>query len=134
MFKPVSANSIAEYLSSLNEPRKYEVTRLHEIIKETVPQLKPVWANNMIGYGMFHYKYASGREGDWPMISLASQKNNISLYVNAADDKGYIAERYQDRLPYANIGKSCISFKRLEDVDLDVIKEVLLAADDLASK
>lgn len=133
MFKPVTAKNIDGYLAAIEEPRKSEIIKLHELIQQTVPELKPNWTFNMIGYGMFHYKYASGREGDWPMISLASQKNYISLYINAADDQGYIAERYQDRLPKANIGKSCIRFKSLADVDLNVIKEVLLAGADIST-
>jgi hypothetical protein len=79
----------------------------------------------MIGYGPFHYKYASGREGDWFRIGVASLKQYISLYSCAADARGYVAERYRKRLPGADIGKSCVRFKRLDDLDTAALKALL---------
>jgi hypothetical protein len=77
MFKPVKAKTIDEYIDSIEEPRKSEILKLDKFIKEAAPGLKPHFAYNMLGYGSFHYKSKSGREGDWPVISLASQKNYI---------------------------------------------------------
>ena len=74
MFKPTAAKSVAEYLSLINELRKSEILNLHKFIQKIVPKLKSYFASNMIGYGEFHYKSKSGREGDWPVIALASQK------------------------------------------------------------
>jgi hypothetical protein len=71
----------------------------------------------MLGYGPFHYRYASGREGDACRLSIASNASYISLYCLAGDDDGYVAERYVDRLPKAKIGKSCVRFKKLADLD-----------------
>jgi hypothetical protein len=82
----------------------------------------------MIGYGRFHYRYATGREGDASLIALSSRKQYISLYVLCADAGGYLAERYADRLPRANIGKSCVRFKRVDDLDLDALRELLTEA------
>jgi hypothetical protein len=80
----------------------------------------------MLGYGPFHYKYASGREGDTALVGIANNKQYISLYVIAAnEEEGYIAGSYQDRLPKASIGKGCVRIKRLSDVDLDVVAELL---------
>jgi uncharacterized protein DUF1801 len=82
----------------------------------------------MLGYGRFHYRYASGREGDASLIALSSRKQYISLYVLCTHDGGYLAEQYADRLPKASIGKSCVRFKRTADVDLDVLRELLTEA------
>ena len=71
----------------------------------------------MLGYGPYRYRYASGRGGDACRLSLASNASYISLYCNAADEDGYVAERFVDRLPKASIGKSCVRFKRLDDLD-----------------
>ena len=79
----------------------------------------------MLGYGRFRYRYASGREGDASLIALSSRKKSISLYVLSADESGYLAERYVERLPKASIGKSCVRFKRTDDVDLGVLRELL---------
>jgi hypothetical protein len=58
-------------------------------------------------------------------VGLASNKRYISLYVVGADDQGYVAERYKTRLPKADIGKSCVRLKRLEDVDQGALQELL---------
>jgi hypothetical protein len=125
MFKPSAASSTEEYLSLIDEPRKSDIVKLDEFIKATVPEANAYFASNMLGYGKYHYKSKSGREGDWPVIALASQKNYISLYVCSVKDGTYIAELYKKNLPKAEIGKSCIRFKKLEDVDLKVIGEIL---------
>ena len=83
----------------------------------------------MIGYGRYHFRYASGREGDWCLLGLASHKRYMSLYVTAEDGKGgYLAEAYRDRLSKADIGKSCVRFRRLEDLDQEVLREMLREA------
>lgn len=123
------AETPAQYVASLEEPRKTQIAELDVFIRKTLPKQKPFMLAGMLAYGPFHYKYASGREGDWALIALASQKNYISLYVCAVDGKNYIAEKYKKELPKANIGKSCIRFKKLEDVDLKVITRILKEAE-----
>jgi uncharacterized protein YdhG (YjbR/CyaY superfamily) len=120
-----SATSPSEYIAALNEPRRSEIAELHKLIRKTVPNLKPVIHSGMLGYGRFHYKYASGREGEACRIAVASNKTYISLYALGTDERGYVAERFKKRLPKASIGKSCVRFKRLEDVDPVVLKELL---------
>ena len=122
-----TATTPEEYIHRLIEPRKTEIKALHDLVRETVPDLEPFMHSGMIGYGKYHYRYATGREGDWCMIALASQKNYISLYVVASCDGAYVAEGYKERLPKANIGKSCVRIKRLADVDLDVVRELVKA-------
>jgi hypothetical protein len=122
-----TAKTPAEYLTSLNEPRKSELRKLHSLIRKTAPKLKPFIGRGMIGYGPYHYVYASGREGDSARIGLASQKHYISLYVECIDGK-YRVEEYRDQLPKASIGKCCIRFKKLADVDLKVIEALIKKA------
>ena len=85
----------------------------------------------MLGYGEYHYRYASGREGEASIVALASHKRYISLYVQCTADGRYLAESYADDLPRASIGKSCIRFKRLADVDVDVVRDLLAEAREL---
>ncbi len=129
MFKPTTAKTPEEYISLIDEPRRSEIRELHELIQKTVPKLKPHILAGMIGYGTYHYQYASGREGDWSIIALASQKNYISVYVCASDGKEYVAEKYKSKLPKANIGKSCIRFKHISDLDLKILQEVIRAGE-----
>ncbi|MCX6620750.1 MAG: DUF1801 domain-containing protein [Acidobacteria bacterium] len=123
--KPAGARTVAEYFEQIDEPRQSDVRALDALITKTVPELKPSIQAGMIGYGTYHYKYASGREGDWPVIALASQKSYISLYICATDNGEYVAEKHKQELPKANIGKSCIRFRKLADVDLEVLAKLI---------
>jgi hypothetical protein len=89
------------------------------------PELKPFISSGMLAYGPWHYKYASGREGDGFHIGVASNQNYISLYMGACEGDGYIAERYKDALPKAKIGRSCVRFKRLSDLDPAALEKML---------
>jgi len=121
-----------DYLRSLTEPRRKILATLHKAICLTAPRLKPHIKYGMLGYGNYHDKYASGREGDWFIVGLASQKNYISLYICACDKDGYLAERNKDRLGNISVGKSCIRFKKLEDLNLKVTLELVKKASKLA--
>ncbi len=83
---------------------------------------------SMVGYGAYHYRYETGREGDSARICLSANKTGISLYVAVCDKQGYLAEQAGKRLGKASVGKSCIRFKKLADVDLAVVEEVLRRA------
>lgn len=131
MFKPTAATTPEEYIHLVDEPRRKEFKQLHDFIRTNLPTEQPFIISGMIGYGKYHYKYASGREGDWALILLACQKKYFSLYVCATDGKEYLAESYKKALPKASIGKSCIRFAKITDIDLDVIKKMLLQAEKL---
>lgn len=134
MLKPTNAATPQEYIDLIAEPRKSQIQTLHHFIQEIVPHLKTQIQAGMIGYGQYHYKYASGREGDSPIIALASQKNYISVYVCASDGSQYIAEKYKEQLPKANIGRSCIRFKKIENIDLNVLKKIILEGVEVLTK
>lgn len=125
MFKPTKAKTPEEYIEMIDEPRRSEIQVLHDFIRKVIPDQEPQITAGMIGYGKYHYKSKSGREGDWSIICLASQKNYISVYACAADGKQYVAEKYKKELPKASIGKSCIRFKKVSDIDLKVLEKII---------
>jgi hypothetical protein len=126
MFKNTPAKTPEEYIALIDEPRRGEIQKIHEFVMKTVPNLKPHIMAGMIGYGNYHYKYASGREGDWAIIALASQKKYISVYVCASDGKEYVAEKYKKELAPASCGKSCIRYKKIDDINFNILKKVIL--------
>ena len=113
------------FIEALDEPRRSEIEALHELIRKTAPGLEPYVRSGMLAYGTYRYRYDSGREGEWCRIGLASNKGSISLHVLAADESGYLAEAYKDRLPKADIGKSCVRFKRVEAVETGVLEALI---------
>ncbi len=124
----------AAYIASLPDDRRAAVQAIHRAIVKAAPKLKPFFVYGMIGYGKFHYKYPSGREGDWAVVGLASQKNYLSLYLCCADQKGYLAEQNKARLGRVSVGRSCIRFKKLEDLNLPVAMELVKKASGLMGK
>ena len=128
MFKPVGAQNVDEYFALIEGERKEQMLQLDKLILETVPKLTRHFAYNMIGYGSFQYTNNKKQILDWPVIALASQKNYISLYICCVVEGKYLAEGFRDRLGKVSVGKSCVRFKKLEDVNIDALKELLLAA------
>lgn len=130
MFKDVASKTVDGYLASVPAERKEIIEFLHEHIQETSPELKPFFAYNMIGYGKFKYKNYKKENIDWPIIALVNQKNYISIYICALEGGQYIAEKYKDILGKVSVGKSCIRFKKLDDLNLETLDRVIrLAAD-----
>lgn len=125
MFGANKYKTAKDYIAALEEPRKSHIKDLDALIRKTVPGLKPFMMNAMLAYGPYHYVSASGREGDWSVVALSSRAQYISLYICALEGKAYLAESYKKKLPKASIGRSCIRFKKPEDVDMTVIKEIL---------
>ena len=128
MFKPTKAKNVKEYLASVPEGRKEAMVFLHAFIQKAAPKLKPYFASNMLGYGKFPYQNHKKEMIEWPIVALANQKQYISVYVCAVEDGEYIAEKYKATLGKVSVGKSCIRFKKLEDVNLPALKKVLQKA------
>lgn len=128
MFKPIKAKTVAEYITSVPAERKDTILKLHNFIRKTVPKLKPHFAYNMLGYGSFPYKNYKNELIHWPIVALANQKNYVSLYICSIDAGQYVAEKYKKELGKVSVGKSCIRFKKFDDINLTTLKRVLLAA------
>ncbi len=123
-----------DYLASLPGERKSAVGAIHKAVRAAAPELKPRVLRGMLGYGKYHYRYPSGREGDWFVVGLASQKNYISLYICLSEKDQYLPEKNKHRLGNVSVGKSCIRFKTLADLNLRVALALIRKASMLAGK
>lgn len=91
-----------------------------------VTGLKPqMWGPTIIGYGRYHYKYESGREGDAILTGFSPRKQNLVLYVMPGYRFGDMQEKLA-RLGKHKLGKSCLYINKLADVDMDVLEEIVL--------
>lgn len=81
-----------------------------------------MWGTNIVGYGSYHYRYASGREGDFFLMGFSPRKQALTIYVVAGFSH---FPRLMQRLGKYKTGKSCLYLKRLDDVDPDVLEELL---------
>jgi hypothetical protein len=123
MPKPKTLPTVAEFLAALPDAHRETITTIHKAIRKAVPKLAPFMTSGMgpaplLGYGKYHYKYASGREGDWFLIGLVAGKSGYALHICSSDQKGYLVEQNAAKLGKVKTGRSCINFKKLEDLNL----------------
>ena len=116
-------NDVFEFLESVaNQQRKEDAFKILSLMTEIVGEEPKMWGTSIIGYGNYHYKYASGREGDWFLTGFSPRKQNLSLYIMAGFDE------YDDlmgKLGKYKTGKSCLYINKLTDIDIDVLKELV---------
>lgn len=122
---PKTLPSLDEFLAALPDDRRTTMTTLHKAIRKAVPKLAPYMTSGMgpspiIGYGKYHYKSASGREGDWFTIGLVAGKSGYALHICVGGAGGYLVERNAKKLGKVKTGRSCINFTKLEDLNLGV--------------
>lgn len=131
-----------EYLHSLENEFKDDLIALNKLISKVMKgKSRILWEGifwggseqNIIGYGEWSYKNSSGKTVEWFIVGLAAQKNYISIYVNAVEDKQYVAEKYKSKLGKVKVGKSSISFKKLSDINQETLTEMLEKAKQLTS-
>ena len=131
-----------EYLATLPEETRGDMTTLHERIAAALPgHRRSLWEGvfwggseqSIIGYGDYSYVRSDKKPVEWFVVGLARQKNYYSVYVNAADGRRYLAEAYAGRLGKVKMGKSSISFRRLADVEMEVLMELVERAGVLMS-
>ena len=123
MPKPKTRPTLAAFLAALPADRRDTMTTLHNAIRKAAPKLAPFMTSGMgpsplIGYGKYHYKSASGREGDWFTIGLVAGKSGYALHVCVGGEGGYLVEQNAAKLGKVKTGRSCIHFQKLEDLNL----------------
>lgn len=129
---PSTATTPEQFITEVEESRRDDVQKLFDFVNKLVPEdMQPIIANGMISWGKFHYKSKSGREGDWYLLMLTNRKTGISFYVCATDGNEYLAEQKKKELGKAIIGKSCIRFKKLSDLNLAALEKVIKKAVEL---
>ena len=130
---PQTPLTVDEFLAALPDDRRDTMTSVHKAIRKTVPKLAPAVMSGMglplIGYGKYRYRSSSGREGEWFLIGLGAGKNYYSLHICAGGKDGYLAERHAAKLGNVKTGRSCINFKKLEDLKLDVAMKLVKQAE-----
>ncbi len=131
---PKPLPTVAEFLAALPDDRRETMTTIHQAIRKTAPKLTPVMMSGMgpspvLGYGKYHYKYASGREGDWFLIGLVAGKSGYALHICSSDKGGYLVEQNAAKLGNVKTGRSCITFKKLADLKLDAAMKLVKQAE-----
>lgn len=115
--------SVDAFLSGVaDESRRRDSLTLVRIMKDATGEEPQMWGPSIVGFGSYHYIYASGREGDSPLIGFSPRKQALTLYIMVG------SHRYQelmDKLGKHKTGKACLYIKRLSDVNLEVLIELV---------
>ena len=120
--RPTEQNVI-EFLNSVeHKMRREDGFALLEMMAEITGEEAMMWGSSIVGFGSYHYKYASGREGDMPLVGFSPRKQSMTLYIMPGFDE------YDDMLAALGkhkIGKSCLYVNKLADVDEGVLRELV---------
>ena len=115
--------SVKAYLDAIeDEARRKESRAVAAIMKRTTGCPPEMWGTSIVGFGSYHYRYDSGREGDWCATGFSSRKGDISVYLMAAGPR---QAKLLAQLGKYRMGKSCLSIRRLSDIDLAVLEQLV---------
>ena len=116
-------SSVKRFLESVaNDRRRRDAFTLLELFEEVTGEKPAMWGDSIVGFGTYHYKYASGREGDWPVTGFSPRKASLSVYLTCGTppDPNLLGKLGKHRM-----GAGCLYINKLEDVDLDILRELI---------
>jgi Domain of unknown function (DU1801) len=120
--KPTKAN-VNAFLDSIDDERRRKDCKAVLKLMKDVTQAQPeMWGSSIVGFGRYRYNYDSGREGEWMMTGFAPRKGDLTLYIMAGFER---IPELMKRLGKFKTGKSCLYVKKLEDVDMDVLRDIV---------
>lgn len=118
--------SVQKFLRQIEDPHQQkDAERILQLMEEISGEAPRMWGDNMIGFGSYHYRYASGREGDWFLTGFSPRKKQFSLYIMAGFEQ---YEALLQKLGKYKTGKSCLYIKKLSDVDEAILRELIRAS------
>ncbi len=123
--KPGQA-SVTAFVNGIEDSqRKREVRKVASMMRKATGSRAKMWGASIIGFGSYHYKYASGREGDFMITGLSPRKQALTVYIMPGFSR---FEPLMKKLGKYKTGKSCLYIKRLSDVDETVLNELIVAS------
>jgi uncharacterized protein DUF1801 len=114
--------SVEDFLSTVPSARRADASALCALMAKATGAEPTMWGSSIVGFGTYHYVYASGKEGDWPPVGFSPRKTNLTVYV------GHGLTRYADQLAKLGshtTGKGCIYIKHLAEVDAKVLATIV---------
>jgi Domain of unknown function (DU1801) len=114
--------SVEAFIDAVDHPGRREDARVAlKLLSEVTGEAPVMWGPSIIGFGRYHYRYESGREGDAPLVGFSPRKANTVFYMAAYDDA---RGDFLNRLGKHKSGQSCVYVNRLSDIDQDVLAEM----------
>ena len=115
--------SVEAFLNGIpDEKKRQDSFTILELMKDATGEPPKMWGDSIIGFGNIHYRYASGREGDWFLSGFSPRKQNLTLYIIAGFDE---YDQMMQKLGKHKTGKSCLYINKLTEIDLPTLKELV---------
>ena len=115
--------SVEKFLKTIkDENRRKDCFTILELMKKITKAEPKMWGTSIVGFGIYRYKYASGREGDWFLTGFSPRKQNLTLYIMSGFNN---YDELMKKLGKCKTGGSCLYIKSLEDVDKKVLKDLI---------
>ena len=115
--------SVKDFLDSIEDPvKRRDCKEIAKMMRKASGKNPKMWGSSIVGYGEYHYKYPTGREGDWMRTGFAPRKQAITLYIMDGFGK---YDELLSKLGKHSTGKSCLYVKKLEDIDKSVLEELI---------
>ncbi len=115
--------SVSAFLQSVDgEQKRRDARDILALMKEETGKRPRMWGTSIVGFGSYHYKYQSGREGDWLVTGFSPRKQNLAVYIMPGFSR---YSRLMNRLGKYKTGKSCLYLRRLGDVDQKVLRQLV---------
>lgn len=119
----VNDADVMEFLHQIeDEAKQKDALRVLEMMKEITGEPAKMWGKSIVGFGTYHYKYASGREGDWMATAFSPRKANLTIYIMPGFEK---YPELMEKLGKYKTGRSCLYLKKLEDVDEKILRKLI---------
>ena len=124
--KTVQTNaSVDEFIASITHPtRRQDAAVLVDLFSNVTEFAPKMWGDSIVGFGQYHYRYATGREGDFLATGFSPRKSNLSIYIMPG--YGDFSDILHN-LGKHKLGKSCLYVNKLADIDLDVLAQLITA-------
>jgi len=115
--------NVHDFLNAVeNKTRKKDAFKVLELMQAETGQEPKMWGDSIVGFGQYHYKYDSGREGDFLIVGFSPRKTFLSVYIMPGFDK---YKDLMENLGKYKTGKACLNIKKLEDVDEQVLGKLI---------
>lgn len=116
--------SVAAFLNQISDvQRRKDSQTVIELMQRATGEKPKMWGSSIVRFGRYKYRYASGREGEWPIIAFSPRKTDLTLYIMPGFEE--YGSSLLAKLGKCKTGKTCLYIKRLDDVEMPVLKKLI---------
>jgi hypothetical protein len=115
--------SVSKFIDTVeDEQKRDDANTILKLMQKITKEEPKMWGSAIVGFGKYTYKYASGQQGDWPLVGFSPRKQNLTLYIMPGFEK---YDDLMEKLGKYKTGKSCLYIKSLQDIDMKILQSII---------